>query len=98
MHEVLRGTRDETEWQRLERQMRGLHLLPMTDEDWYRAARLDWSLRRRGMRFPGTDVIIAQIAIGHGATLLHADADFDRIAQHEPLKVESYVAEVRRLL
>lgn len=53
-------------------------------------------LRRQGSIFPGADVIIAQAAVGHRAILLHADADFDRIAQYQPLQVESYVEEVRR--
>lgn len=95
VNELLRGTRDEGEWQRLERQLRGCEWLSMVDEDWFKAARLDWGLRRRGLTVPGADVLIAQIAMNQGVELLHADADFDRIAQYEPLKVESHVLEVR---
>jgi predicted nucleic acid-binding protein len=36
-----------------------------------------------------SDCLIAAVALRHGATLLHRDADFEVIARHTPLQVAS---------
>ena len=95
--EILGGTLDEAEWERLERLLGGLELLSTTEDQWTEAARLVWRLRRRGVTVPSTDGLIASVALRYGATVLHADAHFDRIAEHEGVKVESYVREVSGL-
>ncbi len=50
-----------------------------------RAARLYFYCRRRGLTIRSSaDCLIAQIAIEHGATLLHDDRDFENIAKVAP--------------
>jgi predicted nucleic acid-binding protein len=88
--EVLRGARGEAELDRLDQLFRGLHYLPTDDVTWDAAARLGLQLRLRGVTVPTTDLLIAAIAIGVDATLIHRDGDFDVIAQHAPLRVERY--------
>jgi predicted nucleic acid-binding protein len=46
--------------------------------------------RQAGVVVQSTDLLIATIAIRVGATLLHRDADFERIAQHSALKTEHH--------
>ncbi|GBD11002.1 Ribonuclease VapC11 [bacterium HR23] len=93
--ELLGGARTEQERIRLGERLGGLHRLPTPEGLWEEAAGLAWRLRRRGVTAPFTDVLIAASAMAYGAILLHADRDFDLIARHEPLRVESHVETVR---
>lgn len=89
--ELLGGARDDAEFTRLGQRLRGLHYLPTEEVDWQQSARLAFDLRRRGITVPYGDVLLAALAIRHNATLLHADRDFDAIARHSRLVVESLV-------
>ena len=92
LFELLRGARDDANYQRLEAELRALPCLTMTSERWQEAAELAYRLRRQhGMTFPTNDLLIASVAMAHRATLVHRDSDFDLIARHAPLKVESHV-------
>jgi predicted nucleic acid-binding protein len=52
------------------------------------AAKIFFDLRRRGITVGSSiDCLIAQTAIEHGLHLLHADSDFDRIAEVSPLQI-----------
>jgi len=93
--ELLGGAGTETEFATLRERLGGLHRLAMDEECWQKAARLAFDLRRKGVTVPFTDVLVAAVAIANQAVLLHADEDFDLIARHVPLVIESYVAEIR---
>jgi predicted nucleic acid-binding protein len=47
--------------------------------------------RQHGITVASIGLLIAAVAIAHSATLLHRDSDFDLIANHISLTVESYV-------
>ncbi len=89
--ELLGGAANEREFQQLDSQLRGLHRLPTDEADWNAAARLSFSLRRVGVTVPFADLLLAALALRHGAILVHADRDFDLIANHSSLQVESLV-------
>lgn len=89
--ELLGGARSQEEWDRLRDLLGALHPLPVAEERWDEAARLGYDLRRQGIAVPFTDLLIAAVALEAGATLLHRDRRFDRMAAHTPLRVESYV-------
>ena len=86
--EVLAGARDEAHL----RQLRGLlaraTVLPTEPGDYETAASLYRSCRRRGETVRKLiDCLIGAVAVSHGASVLHADADFDALARHTPLQV-----------
>ena len=54
--------------------------LPTEEADWARAGDLLASLRRTGVTLPGTDGLVAQLALRHEAVLLEYDKHF----QHFP--------------
>ena len=90
--EPRRGARNVTEYQRLEAQLTALPLLPVTAERWREAARLGFDLlRQHGLIVATPDLLIAAVAIAHRVTIIHRDADFDLVAQHTPLHVESHI-------
>ena len=89
--ELLGGTANEQEYARLQQRLLGLHLLPIEERDWEATARLAFSLRRAGVTIPFTDTLLATLARRNDVILLHADRDFDLIARHSDLQVETLV-------
>jgi predicted nucleic acid-binding protein len=86
--EVLRGSRSPQHFQLSSRSLDALAQLS-SDDLWDEAACLGLQLRRLGVTAQSTDLLIAAVAIRAGATVLHRDRDFDAIARHTPLLVES---------
>lgn len=88
--EVLAGARDDAHL----RQLRGLlsraTVLPTGPADYELAAALYRTCRRRGETVRKlVDCLIAAVAIGADAVVLHADADFDALARHTALAVHT---------
>lgn len=54
--------------------------LPITPEVWDASYDLARSCRAAGVTVPASDLLIAACARHHGASIEHADGDFDRIA------------------
>ncbi len=95
--ELLQGVHSGHEFGRLHQHLSSLHQFPITESDWLKAAQWAHRLRMQGLKAKTLDFLIAYKAMRHRMVLLHADQDFDRIAQAVPLKVESYVKHVRSL-
>jgi hypothetical protein len=93
--ELLGGTKTEKEFSRLKARLRALDSVPAGAVQWERAYDLAFTLRRKGVNVPYTDILIAACALEAGAVLLHTDVHFDTIAGHVPLKTESYVKLVK---
>ena len=89
--EILSGAHNEQEFQDYSARFDALHQLAIHDGTWHAAARLGYDLRRQGVACLTPDLIIAASAMEHDAVLIHADADFDRIASNSELRVESFV-------
>lgn len=90
--EILQGLRVDREAAEVERHLRAFPILRLrTLEDFSLAAELYRTARRNGVTIRNTlDCLIAAPCIRAGAPLLHADADFDRLAACTPLRI--YVA------
>jgi predicted nucleic acid-binding protein len=93
--ELLGGTKTEHEFQRLKTRLNALDTIDTDSSLWEEACRVAFQLRRLGVTTPYTDVLIAASAIKAKATVVHADAHFDLMANTIGLEVESYVNEVR---
>lgn len=87
--EVLAGARTEQEW----RDLRSFGFSMSFERvrspgDWEDAALLHRRVRLGGHSVRSMiDCLVAAVAIRIGARVLHADADFDVIAQHSPLEI-----------
>jgi len=89
--EVLAGARDAMEQANLGRMLQRMELLPVAGlPDYVSAADVYSTCRGAGETVRGLlDCLIAVVAMRTGASLLHADADFDAIARHTPLELAS---------
>ncbi len=87
--EILQGLSSERDAKRVQRHLQAFPILRLeTLEDFSLAARLYRAARRSGVTIRKTlDCLIAAPCVRTGAPLLHADADFDRLAGCTPLRV-----------
>jgi predicted nucleic acid-binding protein len=87
--EILQGLRTEEEARLVESRLRAFPVLRLDGlEDFALAAELYRSARRAGLTIRKTlDCLIAAPCVRTGAPLLHADADFDRLASCTPLRL-----------
>ncbi|HDG98268.1 MAG TPA: PIN domain-containing protein [Desulfobacterales bacterium] len=89
--ELLGGTRTQKEFYRLKNRLAVLEEIEINTVLWESSFELAFTLRRKGVTVPYTDIIIAACALNANAILVHADSHFDLISNHSSLRVESYV-------
>jgi predicted nucleic acid-binding protein len=88
--EVLAGARDEQHLNDLRRLLSRASLMPTRATDYEQAAALFRTCRRGGETVRKLiDCLIAATAIRLGATVLHADSDFDVLARHAGLQIDA---------
>ena len=88
--EVLAGARDEAHLGQLRRLLARASLIPPEPADFEEAAGLYRRCRRGGETVRRLiDCLIAAGAIRAGVSVLHADHDFDVLARHTALRVET---------
>ena len=86
--EVLAGARDDHHLADLRRLLARATLLPMEPTDYEAAGALYRSCRRGGETVRKLfDCLIAAVAIRADSPVLHADADFEVLARHTPLRI-----------
>jgi predicted nucleic acid-binding protein len=85
--EVLAGARDEHHLAQLRGLLGRATMLTTTSADYDHAAALYRTCRRQGETVRKLiDCLIAAVAIGADAELLHADPDFATLTRHTPLR------------
>lgn len=90
--EVLSFIARPREYKTVSEDFAALHELPVGTSDFERAVSIGRSLRANGTTVPATDLIIAAVAIGADAELLHADRHFETIAAVSALRQRSLAA------
>jgi predicted nucleic acid-binding protein len=87
--EILQGLRSDDEAEVVERHLRAFPVLRLEGlDDFALAAGLYRSARQEGVTIRNTlDCLIAAPCVRTGAPLLHADADFDRLAACSSLRI-----------
>lgn len=96
MVEILSGAKTEKGFRRLKKGLDALDRVETDSSVWEEASELGFTLRRKGVTVPHTDILIATCALRASAVVVHADAHFDLMAKHSPLKVESYVQTLQK--
>jgi predicted nucleic acid-binding protein len=89
--EILQGFRSDKEARLVEGHLKAFPVLRLDGlDDFALAAELYRRARRAGVTIRNTlDCLIAAPCVRTGAPILHADADFDRLAQCTPLRLYS---------
>ena len=90
--ELLQGTKNQKEWDLLDKYLSTQIYLETSKDTWVAAARIYFELRRKWLTVHSPiDCCIAQLAIEHGALLLHRDNDFVNIAKVCPLMQKEWI-------
>ena len=88
--EVLAGARNEQHLHQLRRLLARAAVLPTGPVDYDRAAAIYRQCRRKGETVRKLmDCLIGAVAISADAAILHRDVDFDVIARHTELRVDT---------
>ena len=88
--ELLAGARDEQHRRELRRLMARATLVPMQPGDFDQAAALYRQCRRRGETVRVLiDCLIGALAIRADLPVLHSDSDFDALARHTLMRVDT---------
>jgi len=89
--ELLASRRSDEEVAGIRQGLLAIEMLPVGGlATWERAAAIQRTCRSSGETVGSVlDCLIAAVAIREGATLLHRDRDFEVIARHTPLLIES---------
>ena len=88
--ELLAGARDEQHRRDLRRLIARAALVSMQPGDFDQAAALYRQCRSQGETVRALiDCLIAALAIRADLPVLHSDADFDALARHTPLRVDT---------
>ena len=77
--EVLQGANSEQDFQKLADRMQGPHFYHADEELWWRAARLSFELKSRGLITPLADLVIATVALENGLEVYAIDDHFERV-------------------
>jgi len=77
--ELLQGAKQRSEFDAILDSIVALPFLDVTLNSWIEAGRLSYSLRKKGITVPTTDVVLANLAIENQYLLFSLDSHFDRI-------------------
>ncbi|MFN3477007.1 MAG: PIN domain-containing protein [Candidatus Methylomirabilales bacterium] len=77
--ELLQGCRTPKEANVILTKLTGLRFLETSFSSWKRTGELSFSLRRKGITLPLSDLIIAAIALEHGCQVFALDPHFKKI-------------------
>lgn len=88
--EIIQGLKERKDREAIERTFQSLVIAPQKRSTTLLAAEIYQGLQRKDIRIRSiVDCLIAATAIETGASVLHKDRDFDYIAKHYPVMVET---------
>ena len=87
--EVMIGAQTWNELLDLQLLFAGFAAVEPSERTWDEAGRLSLRMKGRGFTLRAQDLLIASVAMENNLTLVHADRDFEYLAEHEGLKTES---------
>ena len=83
--EILSGLREESQFERLEKQIAAFPDLSLETEDYSMAAKFFNACRTQGIQGSNTDFLICAAAVRRDLAIFTADKDFKHFAKHVPI-------------
>lgn len=88
--EVLSGIRDQSQFDRLERQLAAFPELLLQADDYVTAAKFCNLCRAKGIQGSNTDFLICSVAVRHDLAIFTADGDFTHFAKCLPIVLHEF--------
>lgn len=85
--EILQGAKTEKDYRLLENNLGGLPLIETKVEDWIKAGKISYELKKSGITIPLTDCLIAAVAIHQNASVMTYDRHFESISDLKHINV-----------
>jgi predicted nucleic acid-binding protein len=85
--ELLSGAHPDERFEELRAYLRFFPNLTLDEQDDELAAAYYNNCRSRGIQGTSTDLLICAVAVRHGLKIFTTDIDFERFAQHLPIKL-----------
>jgi len=89
--EILVGSRDEKSFAKLSEHLEAVPDIPIDGTVWEGAARLGYTLRKKGITIPLPDLLIAEATMQREAVLWHVDNHFEELCTIVPLRTRSFL-------
>jgi tRNA(fMet)-specific endonuclease VapC len=86
--ELLQGARVEHEFEAIRQTLTALPFLEASLATWIAAGRISFSLRRKGITIPTTDLVIGSLAIENQCSVFTLDPHFQKIPNLEIFETE----------
>jgi predicted nucleic acid-binding protein len=83
--ELLSGIREESQFRKLEKNLRAFPDLPVTTADYVLAAKFFNLCRANGVQGSNTDFLICAMAVQHTLSIYSTDQDFDHFSKYLPI-------------
>ncbi|NQU65668.1 MAG: PIN domain-containing protein [SAR324 cluster bacterium] len=77
--ELLQGAKIEQEFEDILNNMKALPFLETTHKTWVSAGKISYSLHRKGITIPVTDIVIASLSLDHNCPVFTLDPHFEII-------------------
>ena len=87
LQELLQGFAGPKSQSQIVERFSALPLIVPDRDDHIRAAELRNDCRRKGVQIGTIDALLAELCIRHDLTMLTADEDFTRVAEHSKLRI-----------
>lgn len=84
--ELLQGAKTQPEFEKLRQCIDAVPYLECTIEDWLRAGKISFALRKAGITVPLTDTLIASVALNRHVEVFTLDKHFSYIPEVQLVK------------
>jgi len=91
MVELLSGAKTVKKYEQLKNNLEALIYLDTTVEVWNKAAKIAFTLKRKGINVPSGDILIASLCIKYDILLIHMDKHFELIGKYTDLREKKLI-------
>jgi len=91
MVELLSGAKTVKKYEQLKNNLEALIYLDTTVEVWNKAAKIAFTLKRKGINVPSGDILIASLSVKYDILLIHMDKHFELIGKYTDLREKKLI-------
>jgi len=91
MVELLSGAKTVKKYEQLKNNLEALIYLDTTVEVWNKAAKIAFTLKRKGINVPSGDILIASLSVKYDILLIHMNKHFELIGEYTDLRQQKFI-------
>jgi len=91
MVELLSGAKTVKKYEQLKNNLESLIYLETTVDVWDKAAKIAFTLKRKGINVPSGDILIASLSVKYDILLIHMNKHFELIGEYTDLRQQKFI-------